>query len=108
VHVSTAFLLCVIAELMIAGLALDYIRGRRCKTQHEEALTAKRVRVFTKTMPDGTDDTIQGTLVGLRAGHYVLIHAELLEAPGADGTPLDGEVWLPTENVRTIQVLQLT
>lgn len=95
-----ACLLIVTVALLALALALRIMRP-----PPPAPLEVKRVRVFTKPFQDGTDDTIEGTLAGVRAGHYVLIHAVQLEAPGADGTPLDGEVWLPTENIRTIQVL---
>jgi hypothetical protein len=49
-----------------------------------------------------SDASVQGILVAQRGGHYVIANASHLEDAGASFN-LDGEAWIPRENVLYLQ-----
>lgn len=49
--------------------------------------------------------SFEGVLTGSRAGHYVVANCVLLETAEASHA-LDGDVWIPRENVLHVQVIR--
>ncbi len=61
--------------------------------------TKRKVRLHLK----GDFPSFDGVYVGTDAGHYVLAKAVLV-ADGEDAVALDGETWVPKEDVLFMQV----
>lgn len=49
--------------------------------------------------------SFEGVLTGMEAGHYVVAACQLLESADASHA-LDGDVWIPRENVLHVQVIR--
>lgn len=63
----------------------------------------RTARVFVHTKENGP--SFEGVLVGERAGHYVVAACKLL-ASAEEQHALDGDVWIPRENVLHVQVIR--
>ena len=64
---------------------------------------SRRVAVYW-TKADGSDMRADGFLVGVKHGHYVLRHAELVTGVN-ERNPMDGELEIPASRVDFVQVL---
>jgi len=62
---------------------------------------SRRVLVHTKE----NGPSYEGVLTGERAGHYVVANCTLWKSEG-ESHALEGEQWVPRENVLHVQVLR--
>lgn len=66
-------------------------------------MTWRRKRMLRLHLKDA-DFSVEGVLLGFEAGHYRLGAGKHLEDAGRT-RPLDGETWVPRENVIYAQVV---
>lgn len=61
------------------------------------------VRIHFK--PAVSPDSVEGVLVSTAAGHYQLANARHIDAETGASRAIDGEAWIPRENVLYPQVI---
>lgn len=61
------------------------------------------VRIHFK--PTVSADSVEGILVGVAAGHYRLAKASHISVESGEARSIDGEAWIPKENVLYPQVI---
>jgi hypothetical protein len=63
----------------------------------------RMVRIHFK--PAVSPDSVEGILVRVAAGHYQLVNARHISAESETSRAIDGEAWIPCENVLYPQVI---